>query len=64
MFDVFMKIGWHKAMREAIRQLTLGCVINGEPFAKITSQEISAIENVLEELKEQCRKHGFWAPVA
>ena len=59
MFDVFMKIGWHKAMREAIRQLTLGCVINGEPFAKITSQEISAIENVLEELKEQCRKHGF-----
>jgi dihydrodipicolinate synthase/N-acetylneuraminate lyase len=59
MFDVFMKIGWHKAMREAIRQLAVGCVVNGQPFAKITSEECSAITNVLQELKEKCQKHGF-----
>ena len=59
MFDVFMKIGWHKAMREAIRQLAIGCVVNGEPFAKMTSEERSAITNVLQELKEKCQKHGF-----
>jgi dihydrodipicolinate synthase/N-acetylneuraminate lyase len=59
MFDVFMKIGWHKAMREAIRQLTVGCIINGKPFAKVADEETKAIKNVLEELKEQCRKHGF-----
>ena len=54
-----MKMGWHKAMREAIRQLTLGCVANGQPFAKITTEDAFAIKNVLEELKEKCRKHGF-----
>lgn len=59
MFDVFMKIGWHKAMREAIRQLAIGCIINGEPFAKISSEEKDKIQNVLEELKEKCQKHGF-----
>ena len=64
MFDVFMKMGWHKAMRESIRQLTLGCIINGEPFAKISKADSIAIKNVLEELKKQCQKHGFWAPAA
>ena len=59
MFDVFMKIGWHKAMREAIRQLAVGCIVNGQPFAKTTSEECSAITNVLQELKEKCQKHGF-----
>ena len=59
MFDVFMKIGWHKAMREAIRQLAIGCIINGKPFAKISSEEKDKIQNVLEELKEKCQKHGF-----
>jgi len=59
MFDVFMKIGWHKAMREAIRQLAVGCVINGQPFAKTTTEERTQIQNVLEELKEKCQKHGF-----
>ena len=46
-------------MREAIRQLAVGCVINGEPFAKITSQEKEQIQNVLKEMKEKCQKHGF-----
>lgn len=59
LFDVFMRIGWHKAMREAIRQIAVGCIINGHPFAKITSEEKTEIQNILEELKEQCRKHGF-----
>ena len=59
MFAVFMKMGWHKAMREAIRQLTLGCITNGEPFAKITLEEVAAIKNVLEELKNKCQRHGF-----
>ena len=59
MFDVFMKIGWHKAMRESIRQLAVGCIINGSPFATVADEEIKAIKNVLEELKEKCRKHGF-----
>jgi len=59
MFKVFMKMGWHKSMREAIRQLSLGCIVDGEPFANITAEEKSVIKNVLEELKEKCRKHGF-----
>ena len=59
MFEVFMKMGWHKAMREAIRQLTLGCLINGEPFAKVTNEERTVIKKILKEMKEQCRKHGF-----
>jgi dihydrodipicolinate synthase/N-acetylneuraminate lyase len=59
MFNVFMQIGWHKAMREAIRQLAIGCIINAQPFAKITLEEQTKIKNVLEELKEKCRKHGF-----
>ena len=59
MFDVFMKIGWHKAMREAIRQIAAGCIVNGQPFAKLTSEEKTQIQNILEELKEKCQKHGF-----
>lgn len=59
MFDVFMKIGWHKAMREAIRQIAAGCIINGQPFAKITSEEKTQIQNVIKELKEKCQTHGF-----
>ena len=59
MFDVFMRIGWHKAMREAIRQVAASCVINGQPFAKITSEEKTQIQNILKELKEKCQRHGF-----
>lgn len=46
LFDVFMEIGWHKAMREAMRQMGY-CDYNRQPFPSATKIESYKIEKIL-----------------
>ena len=50
LFDVFMSIGWHKAMREALRQLGF-CDYNRHPFPSVTPTEKKRIAKILEIVK-------------
>jgi len=47
-FDVFMSIGWHKALREGLRQLHLCCFYDRQPFPKVNNAEKQAIKNILD----------------
>lgn len=51
LFDVFMSIGWHKAMREALRQMGF-CDYNRQPFPSATKLESQKIKEVLETIDQ------------
>jgi dihydrodipicolinate synthase/N-acetylneuraminate lyase len=59
MFEVFMSIGWHMALRYALSKLKLGCDINIPPFPAPTLHETDRIDDLLQGLKKQCLKYGF-----
>ena len=50
-FDVFMKNGWHKSLREALRQRGLTCLFNRGPWPKVTAEESLEIKNVLSKIE-------------
>jgi len=50
LFKVFMKIGWHKCLREALKQKGLCCNYNRQPFCEINNTEKYFIEQVLTSL--------------
>ena len=53
LFDLFMDIGWHKAMREAISILLFdGENINRKPFPNCSPVESLKISNLLREINE------------
>jgi len=47
LFDQFMGLGWHMALREALKQKGLGCAFNRHPFPTPTEQESRIVSNVL-----------------
>jgi dihydrodipicolinate synthase/N-acetylneuraminate lyase len=51
MFKVFMKYGWHKSLRIALKYLDLTCYNDRKPWAKIKETEKQSIINVIEEIK-------------
>jgi hypothetical protein len=51
MFKVFMKYGWHKSLRIALKYLDLTCYNDRKPWAKIKETEKQNIINVIEEIK-------------
>ena len=59
LFDTFMNIGWHKSMREALKQKDLCCFFNRKPFPEMSHddsdsimQTLSLIENRLKTFNE------------
>lgn len=52
-FDVFMKIGWHKALRECLKQEGLCCSNNRKPFPDCTQRESETIMAVVESIKKK-----------
>ena len=46
-FNVFMKIGWHKALREGLKQKGLCCQFNRKPFNFPTQAERLEIADIL-----------------
>lgn len=53
LFKTFMKLGWHKSLREGLRQKKLCCFFNRQPFPKSTHEEKLLIKNVLEEIERK-----------
>tara|TARA_Y100001938_G_scaffold31315_1_gene42752 strand:- start:6720 stop:7628 length:909 start_codon:yes stop_codon:yes gene_type:complete len=56
MFDVFMKIGWHKSLRVALRYLELTCFHDRAPWPTVTASELAMIESVVGGIKERIEK--------
>lgn len=54
-FDVFMKIGWHKALRSALKQKKLCCNYNRMPFPNTSKEEELKILNILKYLESKER---------
>lgn len=52
LFDVFMNIGWHKSLREALRQQGHTCFFDRQPWPKVNNEEKNQIFNVLKQIKE------------
>ena len=50
MFNVFMKYGWHKSVRIALKYLDLTCYNNRDPWAKSSEKEKEEIMNVIQEI--------------
>lgn len=52
LFDVFMRIGWHKSLRIALKNLDLTCYNNRSPWSKATLEEKNQITKVVGEINE------------
>lgn len=50
LFSVFMKYGWHKSLRIALKILDLSCYYDRDPWPMSHKNEISEIETVIEEI--------------
>mgnify|MGYP003140986048 CR=1 FL=1 len=51
MFEVFMKHGWHKSLRIALKYLDLTCYHDRRPWPEATLLEINAIASVVEKIR-------------
>jgi len=51
MFSVFMKYGWHKSLRIALKYLDLTCHHNREPWPRTTAQQEQDIKEVVENIR-------------
>ena len=51
MFEVFMKHGWHKSLRIALKYLDLTCYHDRRPWPEATLLEINAIAGVVEKIR-------------
>jgi dihydrodipicolinate synthase/N-acetylneuraminate lyase len=55
LFNVFMKNGWHKSLREALRQRELTCLFDRKPWPKVTEEESEEIKNVLSKIEKEIK---------
>lgn len=53
LFEVFMKIGWHKSLREALRQMDLCCLNNRSPWPEVSEEEKKEISRVIMSIRER-----------
>jgi dihydrodipicolinate synthase/N-acetylneuraminate lyase len=53
LFEVFMKIGWHKSLREALRQMNLCCENNRDPWPSTSEEEKNEISRVIMSIRER-----------
>ena len=51
MFDVFMKYGWHKSLRIALKYLDLTCYHDRSPWPEPTPSEVEEITQVVERIR-------------
>ena len=57
LFDVFMKIGWHKSLRSALKIMRLSCYHNRNPFPDCTETEHNLIKKALDKIGKE-REHN------
>ncbi len=50
-FSVFMKYGWHKSLRIALKYLDLTCYHDREPWPRATAQQEQDIKEVVENIR-------------
>jgi dihydrodipicolinate synthase/N-acetylneuraminate lyase len=55
LFDVFMKYGWHKSLRESLRQKGLTCTFDRMPWPKVSAEESEEIKNVLSKIEKEIK---------
>jgi len=53
LFSVFMKIGWHKSLREGLRIQGITCKNSRSPWPEATEEEIRSIKSVLSFLEQR-----------
>lgn len=53
MFRVFMKYGWHKSLRIALKLLDLTCYCDREPWPFPQKEEIEQIQKIIESLRNE-----------
>lgn len=53
LFNIFMKIGWHKSLRIALDILDLTCYNNRNPWPTVKVEEIEEIKNILKEIQNE-----------
>ena len=51
-FDTFMRIGWHKSMRAALKGMGIGCAYNRTPFPSSTPMQDREIKSLIEEIRK------------
>tara|TARA_R110002051_G_scaffold317023_1_gene397600 strand:+ start:4561 stop:5523 length:963 start_codon:yes stop_codon:yes gene_type:complete len=55
LFDTFMKIGWHKAMRGALKQKNLCCRFNRKPFPDMSEEDDGSIAETLDLIENRLK---------
>lgn len=53
LFDVFGKIGWHKALQEALNYKKLLVTVNRRPFSEITEEQKTMVRNVVDDIEHR-----------
>ena len=53
MFKVFMKYGWHKSLRIALKNLDWTCYYNRQPWANVSLAEEKEIIEVIKEINDE-----------
>ena len=61
MFKVFMKFGWHKSLRIALRNMKLTCLSDRRPWPLTTFEEKNKIIEVIERIKNEQQNLDSWA---
>lgn len=50
-FNVFMKYGWHKSLRAALKCMGLTCLNDRQPWPSVNDEELKEISLVIEEMQ-------------
>lgn len=50
-FSVFMKYGWHKSLRTALKYMGLTCLNDRQPWPSVNNEELKDISLVVEEIQ-------------
>ena len=53
LFDVFGKIGWHKALQEALNYKELLVTQNRKPFSEITEEQKHMVRDVVDDIEQR-----------
>jgi dihydrodipicolinate synthase/N-acetylneuraminate lyase len=56
LFNVFEKIGWHKALQIALNLEGLLTTDNREPFSRPSDDEINAVQEILNDIKQRWKR--------
>ena len=51
LFSVFMKHGWHKSLRIALKYLDLTCYYDRKPWPTTSALEEEAIKQIVEKIR-------------